>query len=429
MANEAIKKAFAISDAKISFVSLVDKAANKKCFLITKSADGVDTFSTFGRILKADPEKHYVTGIVYEPMSEDTQGEYMTAEEITKAAHWFMKNQGAVDLQHCFEKCEGAEVVESYVTKCDMTIEGEDIKKGTWIMTVEVEDPDVWSSIEKGDITGFSMGGTGVRSEVDVDLDVSKSEEPKGIFRKLAKALGFELVEKGEVKDQFNERYKEDNFFNAWYSLKRVLTGPEIWDPVGQCYTRKLESDESKVREALQDFTDIVTQLLASGDIIKSLSSTPISKEHGGHDVSDISTLRGIYDNLGSYISNVDKSAAENNIKKEDEEDMNAEEIRKMVGEEVKKAVEPIAKQIEALAKEDQEGQDSSGTGEAAETGGTPGSDDISKMIGDEIQKAIAPITNALEPIMKSRALPGNLNGADGSEVQKQEEHYLHGVV
>ena len=35
-----IAKAYAITDAKISFVSLVDKAANKKQFLITKSEDG-----------------------------------------------------------------------------------------------------------------------------------------------------------------------------------------------------------------------------------------------------------------------------------------------------------------------------------------------------------------------------------------------------
>ena len=40
-----IAKAYAITDAKISFVSLVDKAANKKQFLITKSEDGAATVS------------------------------------------------------------------------------------------------------------------------------------------------------------------------------------------------------------------------------------------------------------------------------------------------------------------------------------------------------------------------------------------------
>ena len=182
-----IAKAYAITDAKISFVSLVDKAANKKQFLITKSEDGAANFATFGRILKADADSHFVTGIVYEPMVEDTQGNYMTEEEITKAAYWFAKNGNQVDLQHCFKKCDGAEVVESYVAKCDMEIEGETIKKGTWLMTMEITDSDVWDSIQKGDITGFSMGGVGVYSEEDVELPVEKQEEPKGLFRKLAK--------------------------------------------------------------------------------------------------------------------------------------------------------------------------------------------------------------------------------------------------
>ena len=96
-----IAKSYEISDAKIMFVSLVDKAANKHKFLITKSQGNEADFQTYGRILKAD--SHYVTGIVYEPMTEDTDGNYMTEEEIEKAAHWYMKNAGDADIQHCFE--------------------------------------------------------------------------------------------------------------------------------------------------------------------------------------------------------------------------------------------------------------------------------------------------------------------------------------
>ena len=103
-------------------------------------------------------------------MVEDTDGNYMTEAEITKAAHWFMKNAGDADIQHCFEKAEGVEVVESYVAKSDMEIEGQPIKKGTWLMTMEVSDDGVWDKIEKGEITGFSMGGKGSYSEVDVDI-------------------------------------------------------------------------------------------------------------------------------------------------------------------------------------------------------------------------------------------------------------------
>ena len=79
-----IEKAYAITDAKISFVSLVDKAANKKQFLITKAEHGSASFASYGRIVNADADSHYITGIVYEPLTEDAHGNYMTEQEITK---------------------------------------------------------------------------------------------------------------------------------------------------------------------------------------------------------------------------------------------------------------------------------------------------------------------------------------------------------
>ena len=175
-----IAKSYAISDAKIVFVSLVDKAANKHEFLITKSEGDKADFQTFGRILKTDTEKHYVTGIVYEPMVEDTDGNYMTEDEITKAAHWFMKNAGDADIQHCFEKAEGVEVVESYVAKCDMEIEGQPIKKGTWLMTMEVTDTEVWDRIEKGEITGFFLAK--VKDPVKALMEMDGSDEQRKKF-------------------------------------------------------------------------------------------------------------------------------------------------------------------------------------------------------------------------------------------------------
>ena len=87
-----VKKAKEITDARISFVSLVDKAANKRQFLIVKDEEGKAAFTTYGKIIKTDSESHFVTGVVYEPMVEDAHGNYMTADEIAKAAYWFAKN-------------------------------------------------------------------------------------------------------------------------------------------------------------------------------------------------------------------------------------------------------------------------------------------------------------------------------------------------
>lgn len=425
-----IAKAYEISNARINFVSLVNKAANKHKFLIVKADDGNATFQTFGRIVKADTESHYVTGIVYEPMVEDSQGNYMTEEEIAKAAHWFMKNEGSVDIQHCFKKADGCEVVESYVAKSDMEIDGQPIKKGTWLMTMEISNADVWDSISKGDITGYSMGGVGAYSLEDVELPVEKQEEPKGIFKKLAKAMGFEVVEKGAVKNQYNRRIKSDNFYTAWSALSNVLDGEKFNPETGQ-YEYGYTDDEDVIRAALSDFNDIVTNLLTGNvSIVKSLEKAakeapaPIIKAGKSLSSKNLSALKGIHESLGSFLSDFEEEP-ENNINKEDDT-MTHEEVQNIVGEEVKKAMEPIAKQLEAITKSAEPTTPETATPEM----GDVSADSIAKMVGEEVQKAMEPVTKMLEPLMKSRSLPGNLNDAPGSAVTKSEAepHYMTGM-
>lgn len=425
-----IAKAYEISNARINFVSLVNKAANKHQFLIVKADDGNATFQTFGRIVKADTESHYVTGIVYEPMVEDSQGNYMTEEEIAKAAHWFMKNEGSVDIQHCFKKADGCEVVESYVAKSDMEIDGQPIKKGTWLMTMEISNADVWDSISKGDITGYSMGGVGAYSLEDVELPVEKQEEPKGIFKKLAKAMGFEVVEKGAVKNQYNRRIKPDNFYTAWSALSNVLDGEKFNPETGQ-YEYGYTDDEDVIRAALSDFNDIVTNLLTGNvSIVKSLEKAakeapaPIIKAGKSLSSKNLSALKGIHESLGSFLSDFEEEP-ENNINKEDDT-MTHEEVQNIVGEEVKKAMEPIAKQLEAITKSAEPTTPETATPEM----GDVSADSIAKMVGEEVQKAMEPVTKMLEPLMKSRSLPGNLNDAPGSAVTKSEAepHYMTGM-
>ena len=276
-----IKKAYEIKDAEISFVSLVDKAANGRQFLITKADDGNADWKTIGRIIKAD--NHYVTGIVYEPLVEDSQGDFMTADEIQKACYWFAKNGDAVDIQHNFEAHNGISVVENWVEKADTEIDGEKIVKGTWLVTAEVSDNDIWNKITKGEITGFSMGGTGKYSEEDVDLesvtkenkDISKkyvdsmksarsnSEDKQGLLSKLAKALGFKAVVKGKVAEIYGNTSMRDMFWNAVYALNDCLYR---FDWSENKYT--FETDETKIRECLSDFNNIVTELLVNEKII-----------------------------------------------------------------------------------------------------------------------------------------------------------------
>lgn len=432
-----IAKSYAISDAKISFVSLVDKAANKREFLITKSADGNSAdFRSYGRILKADNETHYVTGIVYEPMVEDTDGNYMTEEEIAKAAHWFMKNAGKADIQHCFEKAENVEVVESFVAKSDMEIEGQTIKKGTWLMTMEVGDTDVWERIEKGEITGFSMGGKGAYSEVDVDI--SDPENPvektggKKVLKALAKMFGMEVVEKGAVKERYKERIVNDNFWTAYYSLTGYLL--DKYNPE----TGKYENvhDESIIRDALEDFNAIVIDLLASDDgLLKSI-------EKAGKKMStqNKEALKGIHESLGAFLSNFDD--------KEDDE-VNKSEVENIVAEAIAKAMNTETQNASKNGAKKKEEEEKGSVAKNVAPGGNEATgitaEDIGQMVQDAIQKAIQPkdepltkenvqeyieaaVAKAMEPVLKSTGIPTNLND-ESIEKGAEEEHYLHGII
>jgi hypothetical protein len=436
-----VAKAYALSDAKIQFVSLVDKAANKKRFLIAKSEGGNASFQSFGRIVKADGESHFVTGIVHEPMVEDTQGEYMTADEITKAAHWFMKNAGDVDIQHCFKKAKNVEVVESYVAKSDFKIGDEDIKEGTWLMTVEISDEGIWKAIEKGDITGFSMGGTATVSSVDDDLEADEAEktEKSSLFKKFAKAFGYEVVEKGKVADRYNVRSKSENFYTAFDSLRAALEINKINESTGE-YAWDYTNDESTIRGALEEFNEIIVDLLAKDSIIKSLEKDakeagikPVEKAGKSISAKNLETLNGIITSLTEFVTSVspaeepetkDESSSEDNEKKEDEE-MKKSEIQAIVDEAIAKAMQPITNQIAEIAKGDVTDDASKGQ---EEDEASP--DDVSKAIAEAVSKAVQPLADQVDAICKSRALPSNLNDVlNDVEKSEDEVHYLHGII
>lgn len=412
-----VEKAIEISDAKIQFVSLVDKAANKRQFLITKAEDGQAQFSTLGKVLKVDSETHYVTGIVYEPLTEDAHGNFMTESEIRKAAYWFAKNGDKVDLQHSFEQADGVSVVETYVTPSDMDVEGQPVIKGTWLMTVEVENAEIWDKVQKGEVTGFSMGGIGKYSETETDL--TATVEKRGLFKKLTELFGFDVVEKGEVKERFEENAKRDSFWNAFYALQNTLLKYDWSSDRGQ-----FETDEAVIREALTEFSEIIMAVLAAPNIMNALAkNAPVEKAGKKISGKNRDTLQSIYDNLGTLL--------EEFAEEKEESDVTKAEVQTIVDESIKKALDGV----NVTKTEETPAAEPALTAEAVE-----------KMVTDAIQKALEPKTDeamtteavqkmvteavakAVEPVLKARGVSSNLN--DEKPVEKNENrHYLAGIL
>ncbi len=441
MAKETtVEKATAITNARIQFVSLVDKAANKRQFLLKKEDGGRAAFTAYGRIVKTDHENHYVTGIVYEPMTEDSHGDYMEEAEIIKAAYYFAKNGDQVDLQHSFEPLKGAAVVENWVAKADFKIGDEEIRKGTWLMTVEVTDTDVWDKIEKGEITGFSMGGVGEYSEEDVDLDTIEKADKKGLLSKLAKALGLTVVEKGAMAELYEERSKGNLFWEAFYALQDTL---QRYDPYLGSW--QYETDEAKIRECLEDFGSIITDILTEKEPIAKAIRTDQPIEKSGKKMSgkNKETLSGIYESLGTFLKEFE-DPEEGPGKEKEAEEVTKQEVEQIVSAAVAKAV--------SGAQEDGVQKAQSSTGAAGNTGDREGAasvelttESVEKMVVAAIAKALEPkeepvtaeqvqemitaaVAKAVEPVLKSRGLPGNLNDQNIGK-SAGEEHYLHGIL
>lgn len=238
-----------LTDVKIKFISLVAKAANKKRFAIVKSEDGKLELDSF--ILKQDDDKRLVTCVVYEPDVKDTQGDYMTAEDIEKAAHDFLsKYREGVDLQHD-EKVVKVDVVESWITKSDSIIGGQDIKKGTWMATVRVNDDLIWKAIKDGSLTGFSMGGTAKKINKNDNMEGKNMDEIKKMLE--------ELIAKGASQKALDDLISKVT--KAEETIQKMETASKEQETVRKAQ----ETEITSLKETIQKMDEAFKDMTAPG--------------------------------------------------------------------------------------------------------------------------------------------------------------------
>lgn len=115
------------------------------------------------RLLKAAGEERIVFGVVLEPDEVDAQGDTIDAETIKVAAHKFMEDFGNLGLQHKEIVNGKLKLLESFLAPVGFKVDGEQVKKGTWLMKERVVDDALWAAVKKGEFTGFSIGGSAIR--------------------------------------------------------------------------------------------------------------------------------------------------------------------------------------------------------------------------------------------------------------------------
>lgn len=113
-------------------------------------------------IVSKSGDQQIVYGVVSEPGVEDLQGDILSESEIRKACHKFMQTSQRIGKEH--SGVAKASIIESYIAPTDFKCNGQPVRKGSWIMAVKVHDKGLWQAVKKGEITGFSIAGTGSRT-------------------------------------------------------------------------------------------------------------------------------------------------------------------------------------------------------------------------------------------------------------------------
>jgi len=112
---------------------------------------------------KAVEEERTVLGVVLEPEVVDTQKDVYSEDEIRKTAFGFMERYQQFGLMH---KTITPAVLplESYLAPVEFKIGEQTVKKGTWLLRVRVLDDAIWKNVKSGKLTGFSIGGSAIRT-------------------------------------------------------------------------------------------------------------------------------------------------------------------------------------------------------------------------------------------------------------------------
>lgn len=141
-------------------------------------APGTTAASTSGLILKAsNDDERLVFG--WASVIEvggvavvDHQGDVVDEPDLQDAAIGFMvdaRKGGFMHIKRDGVAIKIGEVVESMVmTKAKQEALGIDLGKIGWLITMKVNDDDVWAAVKDGTLKAFSIGGRGVRIPLEI---------------------------------------------------------------------------------------------------------------------------------------------------------------------------------------------------------------------------------------------------------------------
>lgn len=143
---------------------------------------------------------------------------YFSSDTIRKASELFLmrSNQNNATYEHD-KKLTGLSVVESWIIEDEQKdkskLYGFDLPKGTWMISMKVNNDEVWNDVKEGKVKGFSIEGY-FADKFEMSAEEDEATE---VINELKRLLGIELESytdypKGAIENAKTAlRYAEEN--------------------------------------------------------------------------------------------------------------------------------------------------------------------------------------------------------------------------
>jgi len=148
----------------IDAVSVVDFPAIESNFIALNKEHEI-------KLAQVDSEKRILMGAalipnkqIYRKVEEDEFYVFFSKDTVKKASELFLQNgnQSNATLQHQ-SKIDGMTVVESWIIEDEQMDKskkyGFSLPVGTWMISMKVENDEIWQKVKDGEVKGFSIEG------------------------------------------------------------------------------------------------------------------------------------------------------------------------------------------------------------------------------------------------------------------------------
>jgi phage head maturation protease len=233
-------------EAGINAVSVVESPAIEENFIALKKHEV--------ELKEVDAEKRILMGAalvpnkqIYRRNKDKEYYIYFSEDTVRKASELFLmrSNQNNATYEHERKMLDGMSVVESWIIEDEKTdkskLYGFNLPKGTWMISMKVNNDDVWQKVKDGEVKGFSIEGHFVDK---YEMSLQQNEEDE-IIAFLKEILDTKLETYNDYPKEASEnakialRYAEEN---GW---------GECGTPVGKARANQLANGENISRETI----------------------------------------------------------------------------------------------------------------------------------------------------------------------------------